>query len=450
MDRPKYPSGIPHIIGNEAAERFSYYGMRCILVVFMTRYLMDSSGMLDPMSDVEARTWYHRFIAANYFFPFLGAVVADIWWGKYLTIFRLSLLYCLGHGVLAFWETRMGLACGLTFIAIGSGGIKPCVSAHVGDQFSEKERVLIEPVFSIFYFSINLGAFISTLLTPYLLEHYSPSLAFGIPGLFMMLATWVFWLGRGRFIAIPPRGWSAYKSDLLSTDGRSAIVSLTGLCLFLSIFWSLFEQMGSSWVLQADKMNRVVSVFGLYSFTLLPSQLQALNPVLILIFIPLFIKVIYPALNRIFALTPIKKISIGMFVASCSFIIVGIAEAQLLAGNSVSIGWQAAAMAVLTAAEVMVSITSLEFAYTQAPPSMKSLLMGIYFLSVSLGNIVASEVNHLIAILGDEFLKGELYYYFFAILMGGTAIIFSLVYRGYTPRLYLQSRTAEGLTTVDP
>lgn len=209
-----FPPGIPYIIGNEAAERFSYYGMKCILVVFMTQYLKSSDGALLPMDEADARGWYHLFSAANYFFPLLGALIADIFWGKYKTILRLSILYCLGHFVLALFETRTGLAVGLMFIAIGSGGIKPCVSAHVGDQFSNSTQHLVERVFSYFYFSINLGAFVSTLLTPYLLSRYGPSLAFGIPGLLMLIATVLFWEGREVFIAIPPAGISLYREAL--------------------------------------------------------------------------------------------------------------------------------------------------------------------------------------------------------------------------------------------
>ena len=152
--KPKYPKGIPYIIGNELAERFSYYGMRAILVVFMTQYLM-SHGKPDPMSENEATTWYHLFSMVNYFTPILGAVLSDVLWGKYKTIIILSIVYVLGHLALAIDESRIGLTIGLTLIAVGAGGIKPCVSAHVGDQFEEKNKSLLEKIFGYFYFSIN-------------------------------------------------------------------------------------------------------------------------------------------------------------------------------------------------------------------------------------------------------------------------------------------------------
>ncbi len=137
------PPGIPFIIGNELAERFSFYGMRAILYLFMTTALVTHSGAADLMSEAKAKEWTHLFIAGVYFTPLLGALLADLWLGKYRTIIALSLVYCLGHLALALDNTRSGLVVGLTLIAIGAGGIKPCVSAHVGDQFARTNANLL-------------------------------------------------------------------------------------------------------------------------------------------------------------------------------------------------------------------------------------------------------------------------------------------------------------------
>ena len=106
------PSGIPFIIGNELAERYSFYGMKGLLTVFMTKYLLDASGAKAPMSDAEATAAYHQFTALVYATPFLGALVSDVWLGKYRTILSVSLLYCLGHFALAMDETRTARATG--------------------------------------------------------------------------------------------------------------------------------------------------------------------------------------------------------------------------------------------------------------------------------------------------------------------------------------------------
>jgi len=435
----KYPKGIPYIIGNELAERFSYYGMRAILVVFMTQYLM-SSGRLNPMNDNEATTWFHLFTMANYFFPIVGAIVSDVLWGKYKTIIALSIVYVLGHLALAIDDSRVGLSIGLTLIAIGAGGIKPCVSAHVGDQFEEKNKQLLEKIFGYFYFSINLGAAVSTLLIPVLLEKYGPHVAFGVPGLLMLFATIVFWMGRKKFIAIPPVGWKEYKKDIFSPQGKKAILNLSIMYIFIAIFWSLFDQTGSSWVLQAEKMDKVVNI-GFTQFDLLASQIQAINPLLIMIFIPLFTYALYPFINKFFPLTSLRKISIGMFLAGFSFAILAVAETSIMAGGKPSIIWQFWAYVILTAAEVMVSITGLEFSYTQAPNSMKSFIMGLWLLSVSLGNGITALVNTLIVNPDGTFkLNGSEYFWFFAGLMFVTAVAFIFVAMRYKVESYIQSR----------
>ena len=153
------PKGIPYIIGNEAAERFSFYGMKGILVIFMTQYLFMLPGSTsEPMTNAAALANYHLFTTAVYFFPILGALIADIVLGKYLTIMILSVVYCAGHAVLAMMGSTevmppgIILAIGLILISVGSGGIKPCVSAHVGDQFGKQNANLLEKVFGWFYF----------------------------------------------------------------------------------------------------------------------------------------------------------------------------------------------------------------------------------------------------------------------------------------------------------
>ena len=438
--KPKMPKGIPYIIGNELSERFSYYGMKAILVVFMTKYLMAHGGHTDFMTDNEATKWFSLFSAANYFFPILGALVADIFWGKYKTIMLLSIVYVLGHAALAIDDTRLGLTIGLTLIAVGSGGIKPCVSAHVGDQFEEKNKTLLDKIFSYFYFAINFGSFFSTLLIPVVLDKWGPHLAFGIPGLLMLIATIVFYFGHKVYIAIPARGWKEYKKEIFSPAGKKAMKSLAFLYLFIAMFWSLYDQSGSTWVLQADKMDKTVNL-GFVSFDLLPSQIQSINPILVMLMIPLFTYLIYPWMNKMFKLTSIKKITIGLFLAAASFVLIAMAEALLQTGVHVGIIWQFWAYVIITAAEVMVSITGLEFSYTQSPNGMKSFIMGFWLLSVSFGNLFTFLINSLIGIPSiGNMLQGAAYFWFFAGAMLLTALVFSVVARKYKEESFVQKR----------
>jgi POT family proton-dependent oligopeptide transporter len=431
------PTGIPFIIGNEWAERFSYYGMRAILVVFMTQYLMDAGGKPDLMSESEAKGYFHLFVSMTYFTPFIGALMADGWLGKYRTIIALSLVYCLGHFSLALDDTRTGLLLGQSLIALGAGGIKPCVSAHVGDQFGLSNQQLLGRVFSWFYLAINLGAFVSMLLIPWLLKELGPAVAFAVPGLLMLLATLIFWSGRYRFVHIPPAGMGFIR-DVLSGEGLLCLRKLTGVYLFIAMFWALFDQNGSSWVLQSQHMDRM-----LFGLEILPSQIQAVNPLLIVLLTPLFYRVVYPFLGRFFVLTYLNKIAIGLFITVLSFVLVAWIQMLIDAGFQPSIGWQLLAYVLLTSAEVMVSITCLEFSYTQAPRTMKSFVMSFYMAAVALGNLFTSGVNFFIENAdGSSKLAGSSYFWFFAGLMWVTALGFFWYSRQYQEQAYLQQETA--------
>jgi len=429
---PGTPPGIPYIVGNEAAERYSYYGMRAILVIFMTQFLMSSQGEPDLMSDEQAKTWFHGFVMAVYFFPIFGAILADAFLGKYRTIMLLSIVYCLGHLALALDHTRTGLVLGLGLIAIGSGGIKPCVSAHVGDQFGRTNADLLPKIFGWFYFSINVGALASILFAEPLLHRFGPSVAFGVPGALMAIATLVFWMGRTKFVHIPPGG-TAFLREVFSGQGLAALAKLFIIYAFIAMFWALFDQQGSAWVLQAQRMDRHFIVHWD------PSQAQWLNPALVLLFIPLFNRVIYPGFERFWPLTPLRRIGIGLFLTVPAFLLPAWLEARLDAGETVNIIWQLAGYIVMTAAEVLVSITALEFSYSQAPKTMKSLVMGAFLMSVSLGNLFTAGVNFFIQNPdGTSKLDGPSYYLFFAATMAVTATLFVPVAVWYKERTYIQ------------
>lgn len=428
------PGGIPYIIGNEFAERFSFYGMRAILAIFMTQHLMGADGALDVMGEAEATKWQHLFMAAVYLTPLLGGLLADLLFGKYRTIIWLSIIYCLGHLALAVDETRLGLGVGLGLIALGAGGIKPCVSAHVGDQFGPSNSVLLPRIFSWFYFAINLGSTISTLLTPWVLDKFGPNWAFGIPGILMLLATIVFWMGRRKFAHVPPEP-KQFVADLRRPGvGRNLGMLMILYWGFVMMFWALFDQTASRWVLQAERMDR--SFLGM---DLLSSQLQAANPIMVMILIPLFSYGVYPFLGRFFTVTPLRKMAIGFFLAIPAFVIPALVEQRLAAGETPNIQWQIWAYLLITCAEVMISITCLEFSYTQAPNRLKSFVMSLYMTSVFVGNLFVAKVNAMIE--DDSFpfdLGGANYYWFFTKCMAVTAVAFVVFAGFYRPKSYVQ------------
>jgi POT family proton-dependent oligopeptide transporter len=188
----------------------------------------------------------------------------------------------------------------------------------------------------------------------------------------------------------------------------------------------------------------------LFGIEILPAQIQAANPLLVMLLIPLFSYVIYPAVDRFWTLTELRKIGVGMFVTVAAFAIPTWVQLQIDQGATPSIAWQLLAYVVLTAAEVMVSITCLEFSYTQAPRKMKAFVMAFFMLSIAAGNLFTSAVNFFIQDdSAADRLAGVNYYLFFTALMLVTAVLFSLLARFYQGDTYLQESLAEAMPGRD-
>lgn len=456
----KMPRQIPFIIGNEGCERFSFYGMKNVLTVFLAGAFF--AHLPKDAANAEAKDIYHIFVIGVYFFPLLGGWLSDRFFGKYSTIFWLSLLYCVGHACLSIFEDDpQGFYVGLGLIALGSGGIKPLVSSFVGDQFNQTNKHLAKKVYDAFYWIINFGSLFATMLIPSLLEHYGAGVAFGLPGVFMFIATVVLWAGRHRYVNVPPTPPDPHsflrvaRTAILATEpgkGRpglwwalaGALVVLASPLLFLytglgfveifcldvvailafggvgagkqlerargkhpdeavegvravlrilivfalvTPFWSLFDQKASTWVLTAKDMLKP-SWFE-------PAHMLALNPLLVVLIIPFNNIVLYPWLKKRFGieLSSLKKMSMGLFIAASSWVVISILQLVMDGGTQLSIFWQIVPFFLLTFGEVWVSATGLEFAYSQAPASMKGVIMSFWSLAVTIGNLWVLLVN---------------------------------------------------------
>jgi proton-dependent oligopeptide transporter, POT family len=198
------PRQIPFIIANEGCERFSFYGMKNILTQFLSTVLLVEYLPKSERGDA-AKAVYHTFVIGVYFFPLLGGWISDRFAGKYRTILAFSLIYCAGQACLAaFVDDRTGFYVGLSLIALGSGGIKPLVASFVGDQFDARTKHLAKLVFDAFYWIINFGSLLATLLMPVLMRDHGPRVAFGVPGVLMFVSTVVLWSGRRLYVMVPP------------------------------------------------------------------------------------------------------------------------------------------------------------------------------------------------------------------------------------------------------
>ncbi|XP_011495342.1 PREDICTED: peptide transporter family 1-like isoform X2 [Ceratosolen solmsi marchali] len=356
-----YPKSIFFIISNEFCERFSFYGMRTALSLYLVDVLM--------YNEDTATVMYHTFSMLAYFFPLLGAMIADSWLGKYRTILYLSCVYALGQLLLSVSSVqtlslpvRELSILSLILIALGTGGIKPCVTAFGGDQFKLPEQeVYLSTFFSLFYFAINSGSLLSTFITPILRkdvtcfgENTCYSLAFFIPAVLMIISVAIFFSGKRLYRIKEPEGnviftvtscicyaifrkiKSKEKRDnwLDHSDNRyskqtiediKSVLKVLKLFIPLPIFWALFDQQGSRWTFQATRMNG--EIFG---YLVKPDQFQVVNPLFIIIFIPVFQICVYPVIEKfLYINTPLRKITVGGLLASLSFAISGIVEYNL-------------------------------------------------------------------------------------------------------------------------
>ena len=237
---------------------------------------------------------------------------------------------------------------------------------------------------------------------------------------------------------------AARKFDDLTAEGPLAVMRIISVFILVSIFWALFDQHASSWVRQAMRMDLSVHAFFGRTINLLPSQISAMNPLMVMTLIPLNNFLIYPLVDRtIFKLTPLRKMTLGMFTASAAFVVVALLQywIEYSAAGTVNVMWQFFPYLVMTQAEVMVSITGLEFAYTQAPARMKSTIMGFWLLTVALGNKLVAIVTKLPEM---PLLK---FFWIFAGLMAAAALVFGIRAAFYRYKDYTPVRTCPRLTS---
>jgi POT family proton-dependent oligopeptide transporter len=343
--------------------------------------------------------------------------------GRYNTILFISLVYCLGNLVLALnVGSTWGLCLGLVFIAIGSGGIKPCVSAFCGDQFKPEQSILLQKAFGLFYWSINFGSFFSFLVVPWVKRGWGYPVAFGVPGVLMLLATLVFWMGRKYYLRMPPSRetksagfvqitwyavthfgrrqpgqsfWDVARQRFSEREVEAARSVGPILAVFapIPIFWALFDQTSSTWVLQGNKMVPW-KISG--SFAIGAEQMQSMNPLLVMGLVPLTLW-LYPRIEKWLGVrvSPLRRMGTGMVFGSLAYVVVALLQTRVGAGASLSVLWQTLPYIILTTAEVLISTTGLEFAFTQAAAEMKSLVTSFWLLTVAIGDLFVALFTQL-------------------------------------------------------
>ncbi|XP_043465232.1 solute carrier family 15 member 1-like [Leptopilina heterotoma] len=394
----EYPRAIFLIICTEFCERFSFCGMRTLLSLYLRNVLL--------FQENESTVIYHIFIMFCYLIPIIGAILADSYLGRF----------------------RGMTFIGLFLIACGTGGIKPCVAAFGGDQFHlPLQEKYLQQFFSIFYFTINFGGLVGMILIPVLRKYINCfndnscyALGFGFPAALMIISLFQkHWLDNSQ---------EKFSQKLISDI--KIVLAVLYLYIPLPIFWSLFDQQGSRWTFQASRMNGYI-----WNLQILPDQLQVINPALVLCLIPIFDKGIYPIFNKICRLhSALNRMIIGGIFAGFAFITSGFLELQLefqklytmTPPNEIHILWLFPQYFLISVAEIMFAISGLEFSFTQAPKSMKTITIAAWYLSVAIGNLLV------IIIIQSRFFQSQANEFFlFAGLIMLNMLIFALMTRRY-------------------
>ncbi|KAI9203989.1 POT family-domain-containing protein [Polychytrium aggregatum] len=439
MANPKrFPPAIYTIIPNEFAERFCFYGLTPLLNDFFSKFL--------GMDLITADVWYHLFKSLAYFLPLVGAALSDSFMNKYNTIVSLSVVYTIGMAMLSIFSKPGVLGIpgqipwtwpliSLVLIALGTGGIKPCVSAHAGDQFLSIQTTQLNVFYNYFYIAINVGALIAGFVTPaiQLMNCFGAAKdcyawAWGTCTIMMACSLIVFVAGHRLYRTVPPAGsfipwelakiagiyvhngfkfgWAEARVKTEERVGKAMVVELFDLLKVIyvllpsPIFWTAFDQNGSSWLQQGQQMQYP----GWFDYN---TASAVINPLWIVVLAPIFSNYLYPAIEKRFPgkFGLLARMTVGQFLAGISFFICAIFQSVIerdcvtttlddgtivCISPTFSIFWQFVPYLVITAGEVLFSISGLNLTYVEVGKRTKSSCGALWLLTVAIGNVLTS------------------------------------------------------------
>lgn len=475
-----HPRGLATLFLTELWERFSYYGMRAILVLFMVDAINRGGLGLDDRTATAIYGLYTMFV---YLLALPGGWLADKFLGLRNAIWYGGIIITAGHFSMAIpGNTTFYL--GLILIVIGTGLLKPNISSIVGELYSEDEQARRDAGFSIFYMGINIGAFIAPLITGYLGEGISWHYGFGAAGVGMLIGLiqykatekylgqigteperaedpekqqrlfqrirnglWITGiLGILLFAAIST-GWITinpvaiadasgivifflvvayflyvYIAENLTGDEKKKIGVIAALFIFSAIFWSGFEQAGSSLNLFAERYTER-EIFG----WLMPaSWLQSVNPIFIITLAPVFGWLwVWLAKKNLEPSTPVK-FALGLIFLGLGFLVMMFASYYVVGGNQVLPTWLIMTYLLHTTGELCLSPVGLSAVTKLAPKKLVGQMMGIWFMSIAFGNLIAGRIAGQFddqAIQADPNLLPDLFWLIVMTTVGGGLLL---------------------------
>jgi POT family proton-dependent oligopeptide transporter len=381
-----HPKGLTTLFFTEMWERFSYYGMRALLLLYMVAPV--ASGGLE-FDTVKATSIYGTYTGAVYFTTLFGGWMADKFLGARLAVLFGGIVIASGHFAMVF-PSLISFYTGLVLIALGTGLLKPNISTMVGGLYGADDPRR-DSGFSLFYMGINLGAMIAPIICGYLGQRINWHMGFGAAGVGMVLGLVQFTLHRKRLAHVGARpapkktvNQEIVKQPLTKLEKRRIVIVFM-LYFFSIIFWMAFEQSGSSFALFAQNHTRTQ----LFGFEFPSSWFQSVNSVFILTLAPVF-SVLWLRLKDKQPSSP-AKFSFGLLFVGLGMAVIAIA-ASFTGSGKVSPLWLIAVFFIHTIGELCLSPVGLSTVSKLAPVRMVGLMMGLWFLATSIGNYLAGQV----------------------------------------------------------
>jgi POT family proton-dependent oligopeptide transporter len=401
-----HPRGLYILFFTEMWERFSYYGMRSLLVLYMVNHLFIQpdvgqrvlgftairgglEAMFGPLAVQPLSSQiYGLYTGFVYLTPFFGGMLADRVLGQRRTVIIGAILMAIGHFLMA--SERLFFPA-LMFLILGNGAFKPNISTQVGSLYAEGDPRR-DGAFTIFYMGINLGAFFSPLVCGTLGQTVGWHWGFGAAGVGMVTGLLLYLFGQ-RYLAPDQleqrRKRPEAPKERMTRDEWLRVMALIVLCALNIVFWAVYEQQGNTMQLWADQNTR----WNLLGMNIPSTWYQAFNPAMIFAFAPLLAMFWGWQARKGKEPSSVSKMAIGCFLLGLSFIIMMVASQGIAVDARRSVMWLVSTTFVLTIGELYLSPIGLSFVTKVAPARMVSMLMGVWFLSSFFGNYLSGYLG---------------------------------------------------------
>ena len=398
-----HPKGLAVLFFTELWERFSYYGMRAILVLYLISDFNDKNQGLG-WSNKEAIMLYGWYTALVYIACIPGGIIGDRYITRINSVIYGGFLLCAGHFTLAF-QNELFFFIGLILIILGVGLLKPNISTLVGNLYKIND-LRRDQGFTIFYIGINVGAFLASIIVGYVGEVFGWHYGFSLAGFGMLLGQISFLIGKKNIIEISKKTSAIstfsfkMKKHKLSSIELDRVKLILISSLILVIFWASFEQAGGLLNIFAyEKTNRYIS---LLNFEIPASWFQSINPLLIIV-LGYSVSVFWINLKKRGMLaTSIFKISIGIIIMGLGFIFMIFASIESEIYGKSSTYWLFLAYLFFTIGELCASPVILSYITKLSPEKLTASIMGIYFATIGLGNKLAGIIGQYSQALGEK------------------------------------------------